>query len=254
MKKIAILYFSGAGSTRKVASLIYKTIHKKCDATLRQIEQAGSLNLNEYDALIIGTPVYHAAPAELIMAYFSTVAPLPKLIPTFIYNARTLCSGNTNRILAKHLKRCNIVTVLDRKYRTPASDASLLLPSVKAFFKFDKKLKNRVASDSLRFLTKIDGPISGYIPRFRFSSIINAPNKLLGQSTTFTIYTHKQHCIKCKKCAVNCPHNAIIMDESGYPSILRSKCENCYRCIHHCPSKALSLNKHHGPEKLLKID
>lgn len=251
MKKVAILYFSGAGSARKVADIIYRSIKDSCNVELCAIEQAGNLQLDEYDGLIIGTPCYHAAPAKLIMDFFSKIPALPAAIPAFLYNTRALWSCNTNKILAKHLRHCNIITVLDRDYRSPASDGSLIVPFFRRFFEFDRQLHDKVRLDSHLFLKKINESASGYIPRFRFSSMINAPNKLAGQLTTFTIHTHKDRCIKCSKCLENCPHKAMGRDADGYAQFISSRCENCYRCIHHCPAKALSLSKRRAPDKVL---
>jgi len=52
MKKIAILYFSGAGSTKKTADMIYRSIKNKCTARVLAIEQAIDLPLDDYDGLI----------------------------------------------------------------------------------------------------------------------------------------------------------------------------------------------------------
>ena len=45
-------------------------------------------------------------------------------------------------------------------------------------------------------------------------------------------------CIKCGKCARNCPKKAITMDD-GYPKIDRSKCIKCYCCQEFCPKGAM---------------
>jgi len=254
MKKIVILYFSGAGSARKVAEIIYNSIKDISDADIFPFEDAGGIDLNQYDGIVIGTPVYHAAPAKLVMKFFSAAAPMERPTPAFIYNTRATWSCNTNRILAKHIQSRNIYTVLDRDYRSPASDGSLIVPFVQRFFEFDRQLARKVRLDSRLFLKKITNSAKGYVPRFRLSSIINAPNKLAGQLITFSIHTHKNRCRKCGTCVKNCPHGAMGRDAEGYAKFIPAKCENCYRCIHHCPAKALSLSKRRAPDKLLDFD
>jgi len=142
---------------------------------------------------------------------------------------------------------------MDKEYRSPASDDSLIVPFVQRFFEFEKNLQDKINLDCTAFLKQLqeDAP-QGHIPRFRFSSVINSPNKLAGQLTTFKIHLHRDKCNKCRKCIVNCPRNALDKDNSGYPVFIKKNCENCYRCIHHCPQMALSLSKRKAPNKVLK--
>ena len=63
MKKILILYFSGAGATKKVAELFHAYISQNNSADIFSIENKSDFDLNNYDAFIVGTPVYHAAPS-----------------------------------------------------------------------------------------------------------------------------------------------------------------------------------------------
>ena len=254
MKKVCILYFSGAGSTKKVANLMYKSLYEKCDPQQFAFEEAAEVDLNSFDALIIGTPVYHAAPSRIVSDYFREIRPLRKRTPAFLYNTRALWSCNTNRILAKQVLEKNIVTILYSEYRSPASDGALLVPFIRRFFEFQPDLGDKVSADCGKFLQLLEaGNVSGRMPPFRASSIINAPNKLAGQLSTFPIHLHSNRCIRCGECAKNCPHGAIAMGSEGIPEWNSSKCENCYRCIHHCPGKALSLSKRRAPEKLLNF-
>ncbi len=254
--KILILYFSGTGSTKWIAELMQSCLlHSEiCTADLFSVENSTNLNLIDYDAFIIGTPVYHGAPSNMIKKYFDLLSPLSKRTPAFIFNTRAWCSCNTNRLLAKQLLKKNIITVKDRDYQTPASDGALILPVYKKFFTFEKNIHAKIHRDCMDFLEQLRAEqLYGYIPRFRFSSIINSPNKLMGQMITFKIFLHQDKCVKCGRCIQNCPHHALKRSKSGYPLFLIAKCENCYRCIHHCPAKALSLSKRTTPKKVLSF-
>lgn len=251
--KILVLYFSGAGATEKVAEHIYAYVSQNCTTDIFSIEDNTEFDLNNYDALIIGTPVYHAAPSHVVTDYFNNIRPLVKTTPAFIYNTRALWSCSTNRILAKQIQGKNIIIIMDKDYRSPASDGSLIVPTIQSFFEFEKNLQQKILLDCTAFLKLLqEGNQHGYIPGFRFSSVINAPNKLVGQLTTFKIHLHRDRCIRCGKCFENCPHNALKKDKSSYPVFIIKNCENCYRCIHHCPQMALSLSKRNTPKKVLK--
>lgn len=253
MEKILILYFSGAGATKKVAELMYSFIPQTCTADFFSFESTADFNMNDYDAFIIGTPVYHAAPSHVVTNYFDSISPLIKSTPAFIYNTRATWSCNTNRILAKQIQGKNIITIMDKDYRSPASDGSLIVPFVQRFFEFERNLKPKITLDCTAFLKLLQKDTTrGYIPHFRLSSAINAPNKLAGQLITFKIQLHRDKCTKCGKCIENCPHNALDKDNLGYPAFIKKNCENCYRCIHHCPQMALSLSKLNVPKKVLK--
>lgn len=256
MANILILYFSGVGVTKKIAELMKRHLSKNHTIELHSIEEHFdcNINLNCYDALIIGTPVYHAAPAKTLIDYFNIIDPLTKTTPAFIYNTRALYSCNTNRILAKQIKRKNIITVMDRKYRGPATDGTLLLPFVRRFWKYEKTLEDKIMYDCNLFLQQLNNrKVEENFPPFAFSGILNAPNKLAGTFITFRIYLHKDKCMKCGKCIQNCPYNAFSISSNNYPEFLRENCKNCFRCIHHCPSKALSLSKKNTYKKLLKF-
>ena len=258
MKKILILYFSGVGATKKIAELIHSQLSRNCKADIFSIECKDTPTIDNYNALVIGTPTYHAAPARAVMNYIEALPPLAKEMPAFIYNTRGLCSLNTNRLAAKGLHRKNIVTVMDRAYRGPASDGSLIAPFINRFFEFEKGIESKIDRDCSEFLRLLEnGEVQGYTPRFQFGSIINAPNKLAGQLITLKIHLHKDKCVKCGKCIEHCPYTILSKDKNDYPQFApkgtaaQPGCENCYRCIHHCPKTALSLSKRKTPKKIL---
>jgi len=253
MKKILILYFSGVGATKRVAEIMHSRISLSCNADILSVESKDIPAIQDYDALIIGTPVYHAAPAKVLMYYLDTLPRLSKKAPVFIYSTRGLCSLNTHRIMAKKLQTKNIITVMDRVYRSPGSDGTLFIPFVKRFFEFEKDIDRKINQDCSDFLRLLDGgQMKGYIPKFRLGSIINAPNKAAGLLITVKIHLHKNKCIKCGLCIKKCPHKSFRADKNGYPVLDSKKCDNCYRCVHNCPNASLSLSKRRTPKKQLK--
>jgi uncharacterized protein (DUF362 family)/NAD-dependent dihydropyrimidine dehydrogenase PreA subunit len=49
----------------------------------------------------------------------------------------------------------------------------------------------------------------------------------------------KRLCTRCRRCADNCPVQAISM--TPYPAIDRDKCITCYCCVEACPDRAMSV-------------
>ena len=61
---ILILYYSGVGSTKMVATKIFHELQGSHEATLASIEDLSTdITIAEYDSLVIGFPTIHAAPA-----------------------------------------------------------------------------------------------------------------------------------------------------------------------------------------------
>jgi Flavodoxin len=258
MKKILLMYFSGAGATKKVAEIIYEHIKHRVIIEMHEFENVENISLQQYDAFIFGTPVYHGSPCDKAMRYIESLSPLLERKPAYIYNTKGMCQCNTNRIWAKSMKQKNIFVLADNSYKTPASDGVLIIPFVKSLFSFEKGLEEKIIVDCKKFLECLEQKNwQGYIPSFQLSSILNAPNKMIGKRITFQIYLHKSKCVKCEKCIRRCPYNILEKDKEGYPIFIKvnkkngNRCENCYRCIHHCPSLALSLNRRKPIKKTL---
>ena len=254
MKKVAVLYHSGVGNTKKVAVKIHQILSKVFDADLYSVEKIPkTLDLNCYDGLVIGFPVIHTHPTKTILKFINNIERLAEPKPIYVFTTCGLYSANTLRIFAKYCIAKNIIPVLDRVFwGCPATDGTLLAPFIKLFYTFPKNLDTNIAVDVKKFINIVNnGSFRLKMPKFKIYSILNYPNKLAGQLVTFTIYLHNQKCSKCGKCIINCPTKALTKDENGYPLFHMQKCEKCYRCIHHCPNLALSLNKRKTPKKVL---
>lgn len=123
---------------------------------------------------------------------------------------------------------------------------------MKIWFKHEKGLKGRIECNCNTFLDRLVEPIRERIPRFKLYSILNFPNKFVGQYLYKpSIYVHKSQCIRCGKCIRNCPRLCIDKSEEGVPIFKKNQCIHCYRCIHQCPQHALSLSKKNRPSKTL---
>lgn len=253
MEKILIIYCSGVGNTKMVAEKIYQYLKENYITDLFCLENLPNvINFSDYRGVAIGFPTIHTHPAKRILQFVDNLKPLSNSIPAFIFTTCGLYSANTLRIFAKRCARKNINTVVYNDYRCAATDGTLLAPCMGFWFNYEKGLDDKILKDCTTFNIKLKRNISKLnIPRFKLYSILNYPNKLVGQHYTFPIYLFKDKCVQCGKCIKNCPTNALQKEDKGYPIFSVSKCENCYRCIHHCPTMALSLSKKKSPQKLL---
>ncbi|AHV97024.1 EFR1 family ferrodoxin [Paenibacillus sabinae] len=253
MKKILILYHSGVGNTKFVAERIYENLNRDFHLEVYSVEQiAGNLDLNHYDGFVFGFPTVHTHPSTRILRFMESLGILAKPVPDYIFTTCGLYSANTLRIFSKYCVKKNIIPVTHRAYRCAAIDGILLAPFMKLWFYHEKGLDNKIDADCQEFLSKMTtGGCQLNMPRFKLYSILNYPNKWLGQHLTFPIYLHKDRCTGCGKCIRNCPAAALEKDARNYPVFMSKRCEKCYRCIHRCPRKALSLSKKKPPSKVL---
>lgn len=236
-----------------VALYIYSILNKEFDTDIYSVEKTpDNININQYSGIVIGFPVIHTHPTERILHLIKNIERPSHPIPAYLFCTCGLYSANTLRIFAKTCREKNIIFVAGSSYRCAAADGILLVPFMKVWDTHDKNLFHKIKSDCEEFTKKIMNPYTkGRIPRFKLYSILNYPNKLLGQSIKVRIYLHKHKCIKCERCIRNCPPRAFEKDAVDYPVYHIAKCERCYRCIHHCPQRALSLFKNKTHKKLL---
>lgn len=248
MKPFLVVYFSGVGNTKSVAKQI-KVCTKSTPTEIYSIEKLpNNFLIENYSAIIIGTPTYHSEPAKPLINFLKTLNPSRK-IPAFIFTTCGLYSENCLRILAKECLEHNIVPIHSAAYRCSATDGMLLAPFMNCWFKNEKNLRVKIKKDFSIFLDKLKSHSKVDIPKSKWYTSLNYPNKMLGKTTTFPIYLHKERCVNCGKCEKNCPQTAISMVNS-FPVINKADCMNCYRCIHHCPKLALSLFKRKTIEKV----
>ncbi len=73
MKKVLIVYHSQTGNTGKIARAISDELDSDCSIDMKSIEESADINLNEYDALFIGSPILAATIAEPVKEFIGTL-------------------------------------------------------------------------------------------------------------------------------------------------------------------------------------
>lgn len=194
---ILVLYFSGVGNTKMVATKIFNLLHESHKVTLASVEKLPTdIDLANYDSLVIGFPTIHAAPAKPILTFIKQIKQLKKPMPTFLFTTCGLYSANTLRIFAKQCQKKKMIPILSKCYRCAATDGILIAPSMNIWSCHEKRLDKKVESDVSTFIKHGTYPTIANIPRFKIYSILNYPNKFFGQRFSPKIYTHKEPCVK----------------------------------------------------------
>ena len=243
MKKILIIYNSGAGSTKMIVD-IYGTLLEKYQVDIIPASVSFDYSIiNKYKLIIFGFPCYHCSPSPLMEEFLEKMPPLSSKKKAFVFITYGLYAGNTIRTFINKCKKKNIYTEDYADYRAPATDGSLIFPP----FKFMYKYERNIAANILQDIEKIKNILSVEdfkckLPHIKLYTLLNYPNKLLGKKSRPQINVRKDACNNCHLCINNCPRSCWDMGES-YPVFDKLKCDACYKCIHQCPQEALVFSR-----------
>lgn len=242
-KRIRILYHSGAGSTQTIAE-IYQELLAPFQVTLADIsDEIDQEELRASDFLIIGFPTYHCEPSQTMRECIRDLPVFPKVKQAFVFTTCGLYAGNAVRHCIELLREKNIVVNGYASYRAPATDGVLLLPELSFMYRYEKRIHNHIQRDIGRiFAYATTRTLEESIPAFKFYTLLNYPNKVLGKAYTHTMHVDEGKCIHCDLCIRACSRKCWTKGESR-PIFSKKNCESCFRCIHHCPTGAIYLSE-----------
>ena len=240
--KIIILYHSGAGSTRVICE-IYQEVLNEYEVDLQAIRMISNYKaLEKYDFIIFAFPTYHCSPSKSMLQFIANMPSFHQPKRAFVFTTCGLYSGNSLRKFINEITKKNIVSTGYAVYRSPATDAALLLPAMPFYYTYEKKLAVKIKEDIKRIEDSLnDETISQKRPKCSLLAVVNYPNEILGK-----LYKHKlkinDECVACNNCVNICERKCWVSD-SKYPIYHGENCEFCFRCIHHCPKGAIVISK-----------
>lgn len=246
-KKIArmILYFSGTGNTRWIATKISEAIGEKlCYIPDLIREGKYDITLNKDERLGFCFPTHGWQPPRIVREFIKRMNIDEGEKPHFCW-ALTTCGdsmGETMTILnkdlsAKHLKVETCFSVI-------MPESYVCLPFMYTDSKEKEQQKILRAQAQLKHIidiitskqTGVEELDKGATPRL-YSYVIGAYfNKKMVTDKKFTVDTDV--CIKCGKCVKVCPVENI----KGTPPVWNhnGKCTSCLACYHYCPVHAVN--------------
>ncbi len=84
-------------------------------------------------------------------------------------------------------------------------------------------------------------------PKINIGAVITEPGSSIKNKTggwrTLKPVINKEKCIKCGRCWMFCPDNAIKIGKDGKPKIDYDYCKGCGICAAECPVKAIIMKK-----------
>jgi len=259
-EKISIIYHSGVGNTELVAKIMHLYLLKQgLSVYMKSVEEKIDVTeIQESSAIIMGCPTYHGKPSMSMLDFIDEdqiIIPELKGKRCYVFATCGLYPANTLRIFAKKIYNKGIIPVHSSWYRMSATDGILLVPQISFFRTFEKGLVQKISANMREFVNFVMGKQDDKlcevkIPRIKIYSILNYPNKKMGEIFKATIKIANERCIRCFTCVKGCYRSCMSADTDGNILYDTKKCENCYRCIHNCPSAALS-NSGKKPHVLL---
>ncbi len=240
MKRILIIYSSGAGSTKTVADIYYKLLNEYQTDILSVSLSFDYSILNRYDLLILAFSCYHNDLNPLMDEFIRKMPKQAQIKKAFAFITYGLYAGNTLRILIKKCIEKNIYVADYADYRAPGTDASLVLPAFKLIYQYEKNIAINIIEDIKKVKRILSTDHLVYkLPQFKLYSILNYPHEILCKKYAKPqIKLRENVCIKCNLCIDNCPRGCWTIGEP-YPIFSKVECDTCYKCIHQCPMEAL---------------
>ena len=110
--KPCILYFSASGNTKKFAQAISTSL----DLPMFNVEEVEPQIVNDYDLIIIGTPVHGMLPAKVLSSFVKKL-PIITDKKAIIFSTYAIRKGSANKSLQKQLDEKGFTTILDTSKR-----------------------------------------------------------------------------------------------------------------------------------------
>lgn len=239
MKQILIIYNSGAGSTKVIVD-IYRILLDGYQIEALPVSQSFDFSiLRKYDLIIFAFPCYHCNISPLMRDFIERMPRQKEKRKAFVFITYGLYAGNTLRVFIKKCIEKNIYIEDYADYRAPATDGSLVFPSLKFMYRYENRIAQNIKADMRKIKSILSiGDHKYRLPYFKPYVLLNYPNAWLGARVKLQIKVRKDVCIHCNLCVENCPRGCWSIDNL-YPVFDKSKCDACYKCIHKCPSESL---------------
>jgi flavodoxin/NAD-dependent dihydropyrimidine dehydrogenase PreA subunit len=246
MKKALVAYFSQGGTTAKIAKEISKGLHDKgYEADFHKITDHPSPDINQYDLIGVGSPVYICRPPFNVMRY---VKNLPDLNgrPFFVFMLHGTHPGTAGNILRKAMERKGGREVGYSRFKGADFFVGYIQKGV--LFSPDNPATNeleraRVFGQESANFASCDGYIKP--PKDPLPPAVYSFERMLTMRfMTNYIYSYffkadTEKCSSCGLCVKICPQNNIGLNQDGMPRWGR-KCIFCGYCELRCPEDAIT--------------
>ena len=237
--KINLYYFSGSGNTKWAADRFRESFHfYGSSVELINIENLDKVDIDNCDAIIIGTPIHAEVAPKLVMDFVNKLPDNDKGVNCMLYATLGASSAAALDIIRKILQNKGY-NVVAQSFISMPNNYYFGVGKEPSFEKISKVLEEaqvkikRLVEEALKKNSRIQsvsifrvglGKVSGkgfmkFLPRIARH------------------LTAAEGCNKCGLCLRNCPRGNITFENGR--AVFHSHCIMCTRCIHICPFNAI---------------
>lgn len=254
--KILILYFSGTGNTYFIADKIRNELSKKnYDVNLSSVEKFQPVDIEKFDTLILGYPIY-ALDMPLFLQEYINKLTIPRTKTVILFSTMGFYGANASRKIGLRLVKAGMIPLHFEEIKMPGSDALMFMKKESEHVlkikstNFDESVNinravNNIVSviDNLFIHNEVKERIK--LPHIKLGGLIvdglmNIIYKFVEKKLKQKFWVNNK-CIKCHLCENICPsHNIVVKDEKV---VFLDKCFLCMRCINQCPTEAIQIGK-----------
>ncbi len=248
MKYLA-LYYSGAGNTELIAGKIAKRLKDQGNEVISmRITQTSIKSLdNDFEALILGFPIYFRAPQPLVMDALNRMEGLGR--PAILFCTKGLYSGNVMAAIGNLANERGFITKGFHEFFMPGTDALILYcPKGSIRERLFKLVHSRNIDSKIdNLINTIHHGANAKLPgRKWYTTLDEKVVKTLEARYTnhYQVFIDQLHalmerCVQCGLCVEQCPHGNIQLTQTKV--IFGDICDTCFRCVHHCPTEAIQI-------------
>lgn len=257
--RLLILYFSGTGNTDYVARYLARHLAQSPGLSLeidrRPIEWQPADQLDDFDLIAVGFPVYAANSPGMFQDYLDTLPP-GEGRGAFVFCTKGAYAGGAVQRTLQRLASCSYVPLGGGSVIMPGTDGLSMIAK-------DSWLARKALAKDYEHLQDADRLIqdmvttTAQVARGQSAGALRLPlpSRALGSwLDRFWAWTYRlaegyardrlyadEGCTACRLCERICPVRNIEWTD-GHPQFA-NQCMLCLRCLHACPEEAIQVGK-----------
>lgn len=239
--KAVIIYFTGTGNTKFLASLIKAQLENQNHfiVDLFSIDSSSTLiDLKPYDYIIFSYPIY-AFNAPIIFDKYVKKLYLPKN-KTYIIAKQSgeplSLNDSSSYYLIKRIKKSKNVLFNEYHFLLPYNIHFRYEDDfIKELLRYDNKLLDIM---SYEIKNNISRKVK-YNPLYALNTFVFKIQRLGGPVNSYFYKVDYSKCIHCNRCLNNCPTKSIKLVNEKYK--FKNSCIMCMRCSFNCPTNAIHI-------------
>ena len=243
--KCAIVYFSGTGNTEFVARQFKQQFEKRAvECTLIDTSRKKSISDN-YDVFVFGSPIHYEMFPRIFVDWIRKNIFIGNNRKCIIFSTQASDSAVGIEELAR---------ILGEKGFLVEIKVSINMPNNYYLSGYKKFTDEEAACMKVGAREKVEVFVNSFLEGKKELSNVSKRRVTLGK-ISYSLFTKKtgawakrnldvdyDRCVRCGKCAKNCPVRNISIGEK---ISFDMKCMSCMKCVHKCPVNAFTYRGKH---------